>query len=64
MKGLIKACSGGSAMWRKWLTKRFYVEECAGSCSVGRPRKIWVDTMKEYSKKKRFGCRVSKENGV
>ena len=28
------------------IAKRVYVGECAGSHSVGRPRKRWIDTMK------------------
>ena len=29
------------------IVKRVYVGECAGSRSVGRPRKRWIDTVKE-----------------
>ena len=43
-------------------TKRVYVGECAGSLSVGRPRKRWTDTMKECLRK-RLGCQASKVNG-
>ena len=43
------------------IAKRVYVGECAGSCSVGRPWKRWIGTMKDYLKKKRFGCQTSKE---
>ena len=43
--------------------KSVYVGECAGSSSVGRPRKRWIDTVKEYLRK-RFGCQASKENGA
>ena len=25
------------------IAKRVYVRECAGSCSLGRPRKRWMD---------------------
>ena len=32
--------------------KRVYIGECAGSCSVGRPRKRWIDTMKDCLKKR------------
>ena len=48
--------------------KRMYVGECAwcaGSCSVGQPRKKWIDTVKFcLKKKKRFGCQASKGNNV
>ena len=50
-------------MERDRIAKRIYVEECAGSHSVGRPRKKWIDTMKECLRKKRFGCQARKENG-
>ena len=32
---------------RNMIAKRFYVGECAGSCSVGRLMKRWVDTVKK-----------------
>ena len=34
------------------ITKRVYVGECAGSCSVGRPQKRWIDTIKECLRKR------------
>ena len=34
------------------ITKQVYVKECAGTCSVGRPWKRWIDTMKDCLKKK------------
>ena len=34
------------------IANRVYIGECAGSRSVGRPRKRWIDTMKECLKKK------------
>ena len=50
MKGLMKACSGGSAMCRGWRViglPGVYLREYAGSHSVGRPQKRWIDNMKE-----------------
>ena len=35
-------------MERDRIARRVYVGECAGSRSVGRPRKRWIDTMKEF----------------
>ena len=32
---------------RDRITKRVYVGECAGSRSVGRPRKRWIDIVKD-----------------
>ena len=28
------------------ITKRVYAWECGSSCSVGRPQKRWIDTIK------------------
>ena len=38
-------------MERDKITKRDYVGECTSRCSVGRPRKRWIDTAKECLKK-------------
>ena len=48
---------------RDRIAKRVYVEECAGSHSVGRPRKRWIDAVKECLKKRGLGVRQAKENG-
>ena len=32
------------------IAKRVYIGVCAGRSSVGRPRKRWIDTMKECLK--------------
>ena len=34
------------------IAKRVYVGECAGSHSVGRPRKRWIDTVKDCLRKR------------
>ena len=34
------------------IAKRVYVGECAGSRSVGRSRKTWIDTVKDCLKKR------------
>ena len=39
-------------MERDRIAKKVYVEECAGSRSVGRSRKRWNDTVKECLRKK------------
>ena len=39
-------------MEKERIAKRVYVRECAGSRSVGRPRKRWVDAVK-YCLRKR-----------
>ena len=42
------------------ITKRVYVGKCAGSHSVGRPLKIWIDTMKECLKKQGLDIRQAR----
>ena len=42
------------------ISKRVYAGECAGSRSEGRPRKRWIDTVKENG----FGYQANKENGA
>ena len=37
------------------ITKRVYVGDCAGSCSVGRLQKRWIDTVKECLRKRGMG---------
>ena len=39
------------------IAKRVYVGDCAGSHSVGRPRKRWIDTVKVCSRKRGLGVR-------
>ena len=41
----------GAYSGRDRIIKRIYVEECAGSHSVDRPQKRWIDTVKECLKK-------------
>ena len=65
-KGLMKVCSEGLAMWRRWRViglPRVYAGECVGSRSVDRRWKRWTDTMRMF-KEKRFGCQARKENGT
>ena len=42
-------------MERDRIAKRVYVGERAGNCSVGRPRKRWINTVKVCLKKMRDG---------
>ena len=60
MKGLIMASYSGSAMERDRITKRVYVGEYAGSYSVGRPWKRWIDTVKECLKKRGLDVKQSR----
>ena len=44
-------------MERNMTAKRVYAGECAGSRSVGRPRKRWIDTVKECLRKRGLDVR-------
>ena len=50
-------------MERYKIVKRVYVGEWVGSHSMGRPPKRWTDALKEYLRKKRFGCQAREDNG-
>ena len=39
------------------IAKRVYVGGCAGSLSVGRPRKGWIDTVEECLRKRGLDVR-------
>ena len=52
-KGVLRWFSHVEGMEKDRIAKRVYVGECAGSHSVGRPQKRWIDTMKECLKKKK-----------
>ena len=59
----MKVCSGGLAMWRRWRgirLPRVYVGECGGSRSMVRPRKRWIDTVKECLKKRGWDVRQAR----
>ena len=45
---------------RDGIAKRVYLGECAGSCSVGRLRKRWIDTMKKCLKKRDLDVRQAR----
>ena len=45
---------------RNRIDKRVYVRECAGSRSVGRPRKRWIDILKECLRKRGLGVRQAR----
>ena len=47
-------------MEKNRIAKRIYVGECAGSRSVGRPRKRWIDTMKDFLKKRGLDVRQAR----
>ena len=59
-KGLDERIDEGVLRWfghvermeRDRIAKRVYVGVCAGSSSVGRPWKRWIDTVKDYLRKR------------
>ena len=61
MKRLMKVFSNGLAMWRglrmTGLLRGVYIGECAGSYSVGRLRKRWIDIVKDCIKKRSLDVR-------
>ena len=61
-EGVLRWFAHVERMERGMIAKRVYVGEFADSRSVGRPRKRWLDTVKEFEET-RFGCQASKENG-
>ena len=64
-KGLDERIDEGVLQWfghvkrmeRDKIAKRFYAGECAGSRSVDRPRKRWIDTVKDYLRKRGLNVR-------
>ena len=42
------------------IAKMVYVGECAGSRSVGRPQKRWIDTVKDCFKKRSLDVRQAR----
>ena len=42
------------------ITKRFYVGECAGSCSVSKPRKRCIDTVMDCLRKRGLDIRQAR----
>ena len=61
--GVLRWYSHVERMENNRIAKRVYVDESAGSHSVGRLWKRWIDIVKNCLKK-RFGCQASKENGA
>ena len=69
-KGVLRWFGHVERMENDKIAKRFYVGECGGSCSVARPRKRWIDTVKEclrnnvwVSGKQREWCMIGTNGG-
>ena len=64
-KGLHERIDEGVLQWfshveRDRIARRVYVGECAGSHSVGRPQKRWIDMVKESLKKRGLDIRQTR----
>ena len=51
-EGVLRCFGHVEGMENDRFALRVYIGECAGSCSVGRPRKRWIDTVKECLRKR------------
>ena len=60
-KGILRWFGHVERMENDRIAKKVYVEECAGSNSVGRPRKRWINAVKDCLL---FGYQPSKENSA
>ena len=47
-------------MEKERIAKKVYVGECAGSCSVGMLREIWIDTVKDCLRKRGLDIRQAR----
>ena len=56
----MKVFSDGSAMGREWRMTGLLSGECAGSPSVCKPRKGWIDAVKDCLKKRRLDVRQAR----
>ena len=56
-EGVLRWFSHVERMERDRIAKRVYVGERASSRSLVRPRKRWIDTVKEYLRKRGLGVR-------
>ena len=60
-EGILRWLSNVERMERDRIAKIVYVGECAGSRSLGRPRKSWIDTVKECLRKKGLDVRQARK---
>ena len=59
-EGVLRWFGSVERMERDRISKRVDVGECAGSRSMGRPRKRWTDTMQECLRKKGLDVRQAR----
>ena len=50
----------GKKMENYRIARSIYVRVCAGSRSVGRPRKRWIDTVKDCLRKRNLNIRKTR----
>ena len=62
-EGVLRCFGHFEKVERDMIAKRVYVGECAGSRSVGRPRKRWIYAVKDCLGKRGLLCQASKKNG-
>ena len=60
VEGVLRWYGHVERMERDIIAKRLYVGGCAGSRSMGRPRKRWIDTVKECLKKRGLDVRQAR----
>ena len=51
-EGVLRWFGPAERMEKDRIGKRVYVGQCSGGLSVGRPRKRWIDIVKEYLRKR------------
>ena len=59
-EGALRGFGHVERMKRDRIANRVYVGECAGSLSVGRPRKRWINTVKDCLKKRGLEVRQAR----
>ena len=62
-KGVLRWFGPVERMEKERIAKRVYVGECAGSSSVGRPRKRWIDTVNDCLRKGGLNVRKARRMG-
>ena len=61
-EGRLRCFRSAETMERDRTAQRVYVGYCAGIRSVGRPRKRWINTVKESLKKRGLDVRQARRN--
>ena len=59
-EGVLRWFGHVERMKNNMIAEKVYVGECAGSRSVGRARKRWIDTVKKFLKKRGLDFRQAK----